>query len=68
MSAKELIIHEIPNTPESVLREVYDFLVFLKSRNQTEVKQAGENLAALAESSWGADWNRPEEDEAWKDL
>jgi hypothetical protein len=68
MSAKELIIHEIPNTPESVLREVYDFLVFLKSRNPSDAKQGPEDLMALADSSWGPDWNRPEEDEAWKDL
>jgi len=68
MSAKELIIQEIPDTPEPVLREVYDFLIFLKTRNMAETTPLAEDLTALAESSWGKDWNRSEEDEAWKDL
>ncbi len=68
MSLKELIIHEIPNTPESVLREVYDFLIFLKGRNVSDATPEANNLMAIAEPSWGKDWNRPEEDEAWKDL
>jgi hypothetical protein len=68
MSAKELIIHEIPNTPEPVLREVYDFLIFLKARSVAQTSPQPEDLTALAESSWAKDWNRPEEDEAWKDL
>ena len=68
MSAKELIIHEIPDTPEPVLREVYNFLIFLKTRNDADTKPHGADLMALAESSWGDDWNRSEEDEAWKDL
>ncbi len=68
MSAKELIIHEIPNTPEPVLREVYEFLIFLKSRSVSGPGSQPEDLTALAESSWAKDWNRPDEDEAWKDL
>jgi hypothetical protein len=68
MSAKDLIIHEIPDTPEPVLREVYDFLVFLKSRSRMNAKGRTEDLTGLAETAWAGDWNRTEEDEAWKDL
>jgi len=64
MSKKELLLHEIEETPEPLLDEVLDYLRFLKN------KLAHEHLdAAIAsESSLKKDWLRPEEDEAWKDL
>ncbi len=68
MSTRELIIREIPDTPEPLLRAVYDFLIFLKARGAPVKPEDAESLMALAESSWGKDWNRAEEDEAWKDL
>jgi hypothetical protein len=50
-----------------VQRQVFDFLVFLKAR-QTAPAEGGENLLPLAQSAWAADWNTPEEEEAWRDL
>jgi hypothetical protein len=56
---------KIQSAPENVQREVFDLLVFLKARPQRE---GGENLLPLAQTAWAADWNTPEEDEAWRDL
>ena len=61
------LIEEIQTAPETVQREVFDFLVFLKAR-QTAQTEGGENLLPLAQIAWAADWNTPEEDEAWRDL
>jgi hypothetical protein len=61
------LIREIQTAPEAVQREVFDFLVFLKTR-QAAPAEGGENLLPLAQSAWAADWQTPEEDEAWRDL
>ena len=61
------LIEEIKSAPESVQREVFDFLNFLKSR-QRATQEGRESLLPLAETAWAADWNTPEEDEAWRDL
>jgi hypothetical protein len=36
MSAREAIIREIQLAPESVVREAYDFILFLKSRSREQ--------------------------------
>jgi hypothetical protein len=59
------LIEEIKTAPESVQREVFDFLAFLKARARDEGR---ENLLPLAQTAWAADWNTPEEDAAWRDL
>ena len=59
------LIEEIKTAPESVQREVFDFLAFLKAREKAEGR---ENLLPLAQTAWAADWNTPEEDAAWRDL
>ena len=61
------LIQEIQTAPEAVQRQVFDFLVFLKAR-QTAPTEGGEDLLPLAQTAWAADWNTPEEDEAWRDL
>jgi hypothetical protein len=61
------LIEEIKTAPESVQREVFDFLVFLKARLNAQAEGA-EDLLPLAQTAWAADWNTPEEDEAWRDL
>jgi hypothetical protein len=61
------LIQEIQSAPEAVQRQVFDFLVFLKAR-QTAPTEGGEDLLPLAQTAWAADWNTPEEDEAWRDL
>jgi hypothetical protein len=63
----KVLIEELQTAPDSVQREVHDFLVFLMERRKRETS-ADENLLVLAESAWAADWNTPEEDEAWRDL
>ncbi len=63
----QTLIEEIKNAPEEVQREVFDFLVFLKARLNAQAEGA-EDLLPLAHSAWAADWNTPEEDEAWRDL
>ena len=64
-SLTKTLIEEIKTAPESVQREVYDFLAFLKARERGEGR---EDLLPLAESAWASDWNTPEEDAAWRDL
>jgi hypothetical protein len=63
----QTLIEEIKIAPETLQREVFDFLVFLKSR-QTTPPEGAESLLPLAQTAWAADWNTPEEDEAWRDL
>jgi hypothetical protein len=63
----ETLIDEIKSAPDEVQREVFDFLVFLKS--QQGGRGAGhEDLLPLAQSAWAADWDTPEEDAAWRNL
>ncbi len=45
---------DLRDLPEDAQREVYDFYLFVKQR------------ALLSEKSLAEDWNKPEEDEAWK--
>jgi hypothetical protein len=59
------LIQELESVSEETRREVFDFLMFLKSRKEAE---SSESLLPLAQSAWAADWCSPEEDEAWKDL
>lgn len=61
------LIDEIKSAPEAVQREVLDFVSFLKTRQNVQA-EGREDLLALAQAAWGADWNTPEEDEAWRDL
>lgn len=67
MSVTEAIIEEIKDAPQSVQREVFDFLVFLKSRQSVQGETAAD-LLPLAQTAWAADWDSPKEDEAWRDL
>ncbi len=64
MSTKELLIHEIRNSPEEVLTEVLNFLKFLQQKERQERLET----TLLSESSLQKDWLKPEEDKAWKDL
>jgi len=65
-SLTRTLVEEIKMAPETVQREVFDFLMFLKSR-PSEGRDGMENLLPLAQSAWAADWNSAEEDEAWRD-
>ena len=64
MGEKEALVREIEGLPGPLLREVLDFVQFLKMK----VAQQGLETALLSESALRKDWLRPEEDEAWGDL
>lgn len=61
------LIEEIKTAPETVQQELFDFLVFLKNK-ETSRHEGREDLLPLAQTAWAADWNTPEEDEAWRGL
>ncbi len=63
MSTRELIAKELEALPESLQREVYDFVRFLKVKSDDE----GFNGLLASEATLG-DWNTPEEDAAWANL
>ncbi len=60
----ELIVNEIEQVPESFLKEILDFIRFLKIKANTNKLET----MIASESSLKRDWLRPEEDEAWRDL
>ena len=64
MTEKELIQKEIEEIPDELLGELEEFLRLLKLR-AVEGRLAP---AILSESALRKGWDRPEEDEAWKDL
>lgn len=64
MSKKELLLHEIEQTPEPFLDEILDFINFLKAKLVKERY----STAVASESSLKKDWLKTEEDEAWQNL
>ncbi len=64
MSTREALSEEIKNTPERLLDEVYDYLLFLKHKKQSEKVMTH----IVSEKTLSRDWDSPEEDEAWKNL
>ena len=58
---------DLRDLPESARKEVYDFYLFVRQRVREDetVATAGES-ALLSEQGLAEDWNRPEEDEAWR--
>jgi len=64
MSMSELIEKEISAMPETLQREVYDFVRFLRHKNEEDAF----NGLLLSESALARDWNTPEEDAAWASL
>ena len=63
----QALIEEIKTAPEPVQREVFDFLIFLKTQKAGK-PDGREDLLPLAQTAWAADWDTPEEDAAWHDL
>ena len=63
------LIEELEHAPESVQREVLAFLRRLRARGAgSDGSEDVHALLPLAESAWAADWDTPEEDEAWRNL
>ncbi len=60
--------------PSDKLVEVYDFIVFLSTRETPSVnlREAGKSYALdtmlASEAVLGRDWDSPEEDAAWANL
>jgi hypothetical protein len=65
LSVKEQLLREIQKTPDSTLKEVLDFLLFIKTR---ELQQEQLEISLLSEPSLAEEWLTPEEDEAWQHL
>jgi hypothetical protein len=65
ISIKEQLLEEIDKTPNSTLKEILDFLLFIKTR---ESQQEQLDISLLSEPSLAEDWLTPEEDEAWQHL
>jgi len=64
MSTKQLLLSEIDKTPDVLLREVLDFVLFLRAKKARPQRDE----AIASESCLNKDWLSPEEDEAWQDL
>jgi hypothetical protein len=64
MSTRELIEHELAELPESLQREVYDFVRFLRVRSKEDTF----NGLLLSEAVLAKEWSAPEEDSAWASL
>lgn len=67
--------HEINKSYRSIVparmarQEIYDFFLFMKQR--LEHQRASSNAsecALLSEDNLAKDWNKSEEDEAWKNF
>ncbi|MBW4541609.1 MAG: DUF2281 domain-containing protein [Myxacorys chilensis ATA2-1-KO14] len=65
LSVKEQLLREIQKTPDSTLKEVLNFLLFIKTR---ELQQEQLEISLLSEPSLVEEWLTPEEDEAWQHL
>lgn len=63
MKVKEIIIKEIEKTPEPILEEVLDFMIYLKTKKMDILE-----ISLMSESSLKKDWLTVEEDNAWADL
>ena len=69
MTTRELLLDEIEATPERILKEVYHYMVYLKTRQQNEpLNNDSLNGLLLSESVLAAEWLTPEEDAAWQNL
>ncbi|MBW4578955.1 MAG: DUF2281 domain-containing protein [Tildeniella nuda ZEHNDER 1965/U140] len=65
MNIKEQLLKEIEEAPGSTLKEVLDFLLFVRAK---ELQQEQLEISLLSESSLAEEWLTPEEDEAWQHL
>jgi hypothetical protein len=65
MRIKQQLIEEIEQTPDEILSEVLDFLLFIKTKKLQREKL---EITLMSESVLAKDWLTAEEDEAWKDL
>ena len=62
MSVRDILIREAEELPAEKIKEVLDYVMFLKSRNEETF------WSRISEQSLAEIWDSPEEDEAWKNL
>jgi hypothetical protein len=64
MTNHSVLIQEIENLPPDCIKEVVDFVVWIKQQKSPRVPET----MLLSEAALSKDWNTSEEDEAWKNL
>lgn len=62
---KEQLLQEINQTPTPILKEVLDFLLFVRSK---EMQREELEISLLSEPIIAEEWLTPEEDKAWQQL
>jgi len=65
---KKKLIKELESFPESRIIALLDYMEFLRLKKSGKNKDELSFCMSASESSFGKDWLKPEEDEAWKDL
>lgn len=65
INIKEKLLNEINTTSDTTLKEVLDFLLFVKAK---EVQQEQREISLLSEPVLAENWLTPEEDDAWQHL
>jgi len=65
---KKKLIKELESFPESRINALLDYMEFLRLKKPGKNKDDLSFCMLASESSFGKDWLKPEEDEAWKDL
>jgi hypothetical protein len=58
-------LQEINQTPTPILKEVLDFLLFVRSK---EMQREELEISLLSEPIIAEEWLTPEEDKAWQQL
>lgn len=69
MKEIDFIISEINTLPPEILKEVADYISYIKYKykiNDQPVKI--DKITLASEKSLSKDWLKPEEDEIWKNL
>ncbi len=61
----EEITAKISALPEPMQQEVFDFIEFMRLKAARLAMLSKQNPALLSEHALAADWNRPEENDAW---
>lgn len=56
---------KISALPEPMQQEVFDFIEFIHTKVARQTLPSNHESAFLSEQALAADWNRPEEDQAW---
>ena len=65
VNIKEQLLQEIDQTPTPILKEVLNFLLFVRSK---EMQREEFEVSLLSEPILAEEWLTPEEDEAWQHL